>query len=87
MAGSYLHAVDDKGRLRSNRKFVNNIENLGDAYELAEEMYGMIWWLANKVASEVGDGSLEARSLFVEAARTQYSEGIRMAPGDQRVQF
>lgn len=46
MAGSYLHAVTDEGDLLDPEDFVDFIENLGDAYEMAEEMFGMIWWLA-----------------------------------------
>jgi hypothetical protein len=46
MAGSYSHIVDNNGRLLSNEDFIDMIENLGDAYEMAEEMYGMIWYLA-----------------------------------------
>ena len=55
MAGSYEHATTDDGKLRSNESFVGMIENLGDAYEMAEEMYGMIWWLADGDAAKVRD--------------------------------
>jgi hypothetical protein len=47
MAGSYNHIVNNKGDLLNNERFVGMIENLGDAYEAVEEMYGMIWWLAH----------------------------------------
>lgn len=76
MAGSYSHVVYSDGTLRDNDDFVNSIENLGDAYEMVEEMYGMIWFLAN------GNPDL------VEVARTNYRLGVEhFAPGDQRAQF
>lgn len=75
MAGSYNHAVYSDGTLKDNKDFVGSIENLGDAYEMAEEMYGMIWLMAN------GD------PLRVEAARRNYKVGIFLAPGDQKAQF
>lgn len=53
MAGSYRHVVDDDGRLRDNEAFLVGIENLGDAYEAVEEMYGMVWWLADGDAQKV----------------------------------
>jgi hypothetical protein len=43
------------------------IDNLGDAYEAVEEMFGMIWVLAD------GD---EAR---IEDARQRYEDGIRLS--------
>lgn len=58
MAGSYSHATTDDGNLRSNKSFVQLIENLGDAYEMAEEMYGMIWWLADGDPARVDNAAL-----------------------------
>ena len=72
MAGSYAHIVTKSGKLRAPGKFIGMIENLGDAYEMAEELYGMIWLLA------AGDADL------VEDARKRYSEGLRLAPGGDR---
>lgn len=71
MAGSYNHATTDSGNLRSNESFIDMIENLGDAYEMAEEMYGMIWYLA------VGGWSDPKGA--VEHARQNYREGLEMA--------
>lgn len=45
------------------------IENLGDAYEAVEEMYGMIWLLA------------EGDPQRVEEARRNYTDGLKLAPG------
>jgi len=67
MAGSYRHVTDERGLLREGESFAGMIENLGDAYEAVEEMYGMIWLLA--------DGDL-AR---VEDARARYADGLGIA--------
>jgi hypothetical protein len=72
MAGSYRHAVDDQGRLRSPRDMTIATETQGDAYETIEEFYGMVWWLAD------GDPSL------VEEARQNYEGGLRVSPGVNR---
>ena len=66
MAGSYNHATTKNGRLRSNESFVDMIENLGDAYEMAEEMWGMIWVLAQQADDPIA---------AVEDARQRWNEG------------
>lgn len=71
MAGSYNHAVTDSGQLRNWRTMTIATETQGDAYETIEEMYGMIWFLAN------------GRSGLVEEARLNYEEGIGLSPGRQ----
>jgi len=72
VAGSYNHAVTNKGKLRNTRRMIIATETQGDAYETIEEMYGMIWWLAN------GNPSM------VEEARQNYLLGIsQMSPGRQ----
>jgi hypothetical protein len=60
MAGSYQHCVNRSGQFVG----IPLIDNLGDAYEALEEMYGMIWYLAG------GDPAK------VEAARQGYTAGI-----------
>lgn len=47
-------------------------ETQGDAYETIEEMYGMIWFLA--------EGDLAK----VEQARVQWKAGIDLSPGRQK---
>lgn len=71
MAGSYAHAVTDDGRLRNPRTMSIATETQGDAYETIEEMYGMIWFLAD------GDPDL------VEHARSNYVAGLALSPGRQ----
>lgn len=80
MAGSYKHATTGKGKLRNPETFSQMVENLGDAYETVEEMYGMIWMLAN---------TLEAHTAFtaaelVEGARKNYPLGLEVSPGVQK---
>jgi hypothetical protein len=70
MAGSYLHAViNNTGQLRNPEHIGIAVENVGDAWETLEEMYGMIWYLAG------GD------AVRVEEARRNYATGISMSPG------
>lgn len=88
MAGSYNHCVTRNGNLMSNDRMMISgamIENLGDAYEAIEEMFGMIWWLAYKLdgPSEPEDLSHEDRvrryedvKLAVEEARQNYKQGL-----------
>lgn len=64
MAGSYNHAVTDDGKLHNTKNMLIATETQGDVYETIEEMYGMIWWLA--------EGNIE----LVEEARKQYLVGI-----------
>lgn len=64
MAGSYNHATTNNGKLRSWK-------TMGDAYETIEEMYGMIWFLA------------EGHEDMVEIARQNYRTGIDLSPGKQ----
>lgn len=69
MAGSYDHCVAKDGQLLRSEDFADMIENLGDAFEAVEEMYGMIWLMAD------GDQSI------VFDARSRYLEGLEVSPG------
>lgn len=71
MAGSYNHATTDEGRLRNWKTMGIATETQGDAYETIEEMYGMIWFLA------------EGNEDMVEIARQNYKTGIDLSPGRQ----
>lgn len=77
MAGSYKHATTRSGNLRDAESFAQRIENPGDAYEMAEEMYGMIWFLADQAFPEQpSGGTLRAT---VERARENYQRGLQIA--------
>jgi hypothetical protein len=75
MAGSYNHVVTNNGNLVDNERFVQMVENLGDAYEAVEEMYGMIWWLAHMAA----DSGPTPPGELVEMARQHYAVGLKLA--------
>ncbi len=75
MAGSYNHVTNDEGQLLNNEDFVQMIENLGDAYEAVEEMYGMIWYLANQHASP------PMTKLVVDTAAANWKQGLSRSPG------
>lgn len=75
MAGSYNHIIDNSGDILDNEKFVDMIENLGDAYEACEELYGMIWWMAHMVQ----DARAMTPGEIVEHARENYKQGLLLA--------
>ena len=54
------------------------IENLGDAYEAAEECYGMIWWLASALArdSRGNAGDRTAILSYIREASECYRDGL-----------
>jgi hypothetical protein len=69
MAGSYAHTVDDDGKLLGPLNMRGMLENSGDVYEAIEELYGMIWFLA------------EGDPLRVTHAQRNYRAGLDMSPG------
>lgn len=75
MAGSYNHAVTASGNLRSWETMGNATENAGDAFETIEEMYGMIWYLAQHIATSELDDVHEV----VERARQHYQDGLALS--------
>ena len=84
MAGSWNHSIEKtSGKLLCNEDAVQMLENGGDWYEYAEEVYGMVWWLAIQLASERADrsgmGFIPAE--YVERARQNYEGGIKLSPG------
>lgn len=81
MAGSYLHVVKDDGSLRSNKDVADMLENGGDVFEAVEEMYGMIWQLADALVWETGTpNDRDEIADRVELARQNYQEGLRTSP-------
>jgi hypothetical protein len=86
MAGSWNHIITRDGKLLNNEDFTVMIENLGDAYEAAEECFGMIWYLAQSLAENhraAGDftrpsGRVEREDVlvFIEEAREAYRDGL-----------
>jgi hypothetical protein len=80
VAGSWQHMTTPKGKLRSNESFCGMIENLGDAYETAEECFGMVWWLARALAEHEPDVS---REQWIARAEQHYRDGLELG-GVQR---
>lgn len=81
MAGSYNHCINDRGHLLDNDRMMISggmIENLGDAYEAIEEMYGMIWFLAAMAESQTDMSNLSPAQM-VELARKNYQRGLRLS--------
>jgi hypothetical protein len=90
MAGSWQHMTTRTGKLLNNENFTGMIENLGDAYEAAEECHGMIWWLAGEVARyrslEAAQAPLPTREIMrgiVTQAERHYKDGLALG-GVQR---
>lgn len=88
MAGSWRHMTGRTGKLRNNESFTGMIENLGDAYEAAEECYGMIWWLADIVTRIYAlslDGTYTRDQILatIRDAEAHYQDGLRLG-GVQR---
>lgn len=69
MAGSYKHCVNDDGQLYNNENLHDMLGTFGDVDETIEELYGMVWFLA------------EGDPVRVEEARQYYGRGIMMSPG------
>lgn len=81
MAGSWEHMVTREGRLLNNENFCGMIENLGDAYEAAEECFGMVWWLAGQLADiedPVGQPARGQVLAIVRQAQESYRDGLRL---------
>lgn len=74
MAGSFRHCVTDNGSLRSPGSLNEMLENGGDVFEAVEQMYGMIWFLA-----EAGRHSDDDAKRRIEWARREYKDGLKAA--------
>jgi hypothetical protein len=86
MAGSYNHVVDtETGKLLDGEGINAMLEcRSGDVVECVEEMYGMIWYLADRVEgyfSESRYANDDGAAHWVEEARKNYREGLRLSPG------
>lgn len=90
MAGSWNHMTTKNRKLLNNENFCGMVENLGDAYEAAEECFGMIWWLADQLqrATEQEHGSMADPSRsqvlgVIAQAEAHYRDGLELG-GVQR---
>jgi hypothetical protein len=81
VAGSWEHMTTKNGKLRSNETFCQLIENLGDAYEAAEECFGMVWYLAETVAAMRSAGmppNREQMLRVIKDAAADYQQGLKL---------
>jgi hypothetical protein len=74
MAGSWQHMTTKSGKFLNNERFCGMIENLGDAYEAAEECFGMVHWLAEQLANVTG----QPREDLIRAAEEHYRDGLNL---------
>ena len=91
MAGSYNHIVTNDGKLRPPENLCSMLECMsGDVYEACHEMYGMIWWLADRLQGHIADsgynplgGSYKPPTTagLIEQAQQSYLTGIEISPG------
>lgn len=72
MAGSYNHCIGRDGKLLNSEELNASIENGGDVYEAIEELYGMLWLLAD---------NYPVPADAVETARQNYRAGLVLSPG------
>jgi hypothetical protein len=81
MAGSWEHMTTKSGRLLGNERFAQVIGNLGDAYEAAEECFGMVWYLADMIAAQLNGTPRPTRRQTLDVirqAQESYEAGVRM---------
>lgn len=90
MAGSYNAVVDEQGRLLQPEDICSMLEcHSGDVAEAVEEMYGMIWWLAEQYARSLEQAQGEREGVhhtsdMVEEACQRYREGIEISSPGRR---
>ena len=75
MAGSWNHALDDDGSLLDSEDLAGMLENGGDVWEFAEQVYGMVWVLASTISTTV---ELDPEDI-IESARENYKQGLKFA--------
>lgn len=85
MAGGWGHVTNDDGTPYQGRYGMGDLlENGGDVNEAVEEMYGMIWWLAQhraRLRFATTDVTREQILDVIESARESYRDGVRLGRG------
>lgn len=77
MAGGWGHIVDDEGHYEGS----SLLENGGDVEEFAQEVYGMVWYLAKSLEEQLGGGAFSAASLVDEARQSVLEGWKECSPG------
>ena len=78
MAGSWGHITDDDGSLLPGGKILDMLDTGGDVVEAFEECYGMVQWLADRLAAATGG----VRRDWIEQAEANYREGLEIGGSD-----
>jgi hypothetical protein len=81
MAGSWNRIVNDDGTPRHECFGVGHtrsLENDGDVIEVIEQLYGMIWDMAEDLAEEIAMGLPSRVEILgvIERAQENYKEGL-----------
>lgn len=85
MAGSFRHIVEDDGSLVSQERLIGMLDTVGDVYETIEEMYGMIWWLADTLDKTIPSMFGETNSsMIIEQARLMSHEGLEISASSRK---
>jgi hypothetical protein len=86
MAGHWTGIINDDGR-PYNGDF-NAINNYAEPViaETVEQMYGMIWWLADLMAQDnySGESPRKLRLALVKNAYLNYEAGVRLGAGEEK---
>lgn len=82
MSDQYSKIINEHGQLIN----YEHARELGldptRAHEVIEQMYGMIWWLANSLSDE---GWKFSAAYLVDEARKAYKEGLHVnSPGKEK---
>lgn len=87
MAGHWDGIVDKDGRpYNGDFNAINNYGELTIA-DTVEQMYGMIWWLADLMAQDNykgGDAPRKLRLALVKNAYLNYEAGVRFGAGEEK---
>jgi hypothetical protein len=87
MAGSWTHLTTSTGRLRESPEINQNIDTLGDAYEVFEDCFGMVWWLADRLVRSEGHPNPSRQQILrrIRQAEKHSREGLRQGGISRRV--
>lgn len=80
MAGSWGHITDDDHSLLAPREFGNNVEPT-DVYEVAEECFGMVWYLAYELTTYRNNGLPPTRDQVIRVigeAEANSGDGVTL---------
>ena len=81
MADRYAKIVSSDGGLRTMKRTLEEIGAYSpDAFETVEQLYGMLYYLANQMADEK---DAEKVPDIIAEARESYQLGLAMSPTDR----